>query len=279
MATTHGGASGDELILPVNAYGYTVPERNRLGWARQVLTGACMRQLGYRYVVDAAQYQRVATIDLADNGVYGNKRRYVVTDPATAGRYGYHKVSTATGAQAVGGRRNPGAMTTDEREGLFGVLPDGKSATHTADGRPIPAGGCIGAADTTLARAGQAGKAEPVNRLGGESYQHSLGDARVRAVFQAWSRCMAGRGYHVTSPLRIIDGFDLDTRTVTPAEIATARADVSCKQQTHLTDIWFDSEEAYQEKQIKGNPDQFHQAKIDHDTVMKAVTKILAGQH
>jgi hypothetical protein len=213
MATTHGGTAGDELILPVNAYDFTVPERNRLGWARQVLVGACLRRLGFGYdaATTTAQYKRLAAIDLADHGVYENKRRYVVTDPATAGKYGYHLVSTVTGAQATAGRRDPhgpGATNVAEREALIGVGLSGKPVTHTADGRPVPAGGCVGAANATLSRSGSVGEAKSVSRLDGTSYKQSLHDAKVVAAFGAWSRCMADRGYHIADPVKASDGFN-----------------------------------------------------------------------
>lgn len=280
-ATTHGGTAGNELILPINAFGYTVPERNKLGWARQILTGACMRRLGYSYndaADDAAQHERAVAVDLADHGSYGNKRRYAVTDLAIAGWYGYHLVSTVTST----GRRNPqraAPMKAAENEALTGFGAGGKPATRGGNGRPVPAGGCISAADADLADSGQVGEAKVVNQLDSRSYQQSLHDTKVTAAFRAWSTCMASKGYNIADPLRASDGFDLDTRTVTAAEIATARTDVSCKQQTRLTDIWFSSEVAYQKMQIKQHADQFHKARLEHDTVMKTVAKIVSGGH
>lgn len=283
IATTRGGAGGDELILPVNTYSFTVPERNRLGWARQVLIGACMRKLGYHHddAADAAQHKRVTAIDLADHGVYGNKRRYVLTDMTTAGKYGYHLVSTANGVRGAEDRHDPhrpGARSTAEQQALTGVDSRGRRVTRTSGGRPVPAGGCIGATDATLSHTGSVGEAGPVSRLDGASYARSLHDGRVRAAFAAWSRCMAGSGYRITSPLHASDKFDLGTSTVSAAEIATARADVACKRHTHLTDIWFGCEMAYQKTQIRRHADEFHQAKLDHDAVMEAVTATLAGQ-
>ncbi|GIH17235.1 hypothetical protein [Rugosimonospora africana] len=282
MATTRGGAGGDELVLPMNAYGYTVPERDELGRARQVLTDTCMRRLGYDTdpAAETVRFDQSAAIDLADHGVYGNKRRYVLTDPAVAARYGYHLVSTAT--QVASGPRDPrraSAPTMPEREALSGVDADGRPVTHNNNGQPIPAGGCVGAADHTLTGTGRAGEADPVSKLDADSYQHSLRDPRVLAAFDAWSHCMTGRGYHLPGPLHASDAFGLDTHTVTPAEIATAQADVACKRQTRLTDIWFESEVAYQKTQIRQHANQFHQAKLDHDSVMATVARILANHH
>lgn len=280
-ATTHGGSSGSELVLPIDAYAYTVPERDKLGWARDILIGRCMRAFGLSYdaAADKTQNSELARTDIQDNGLHGNKRRYDVTDMAIAMKYGYHLVSTVDASAANQG--NPhglGKLTATGRQILSGAGPDGKPVARSATGRTIPPGGCVGAADATLAASsGQIGEAEPVSSLDGLSYQQSLKNRKVTAAFRAWSVCMGSKGYHFASPLDANAGFNLDTKTVSARERSTARADVSCKRRTHLVDTWFGVEVAYQKTYIQQHADQFHQAKTDHDAVMKKVATIVSG--
>jgi hypothetical protein len=284
IATTHGGSSSDELVLPINAYGYTVPERDRLGWARDILIGECMRGYGFSYdaTANAAQNSRRARVDIQDHGFYGNKRRYGLTGMATAATYGYHLVSTATGVASPADQANPyglGTLSATGRAVLTGFGADGKRMSGSVSGRQVPAGGCLGAADAKLGGSGSAREAKPVSDLAGMSYEHSLKDPAVTSAFRAWSSCMTGRAYHVADPLDASNGFNLDVKTVSAHETAAARADVACKQQTHLVDFWFNVEVGYQKKWIEQHADQFHKAKSDHDTTMKLVSKIIATAH
>ena len=283
-ATIHGGDSGEEIILPVDAYKYTVPERNRLSWARDILIGRCMGGFGIRYdaAADARQNDRLGRIDVQDSGVYGNKRRYSVTDMATATTYGYHLVSTVTASPFdVGGDQDNthglGKPDAAKTAIMLGAGPDGKPVSRSASGRRIPAGGCVGAADAKLSSTGSVGEAKPVSSLAAASYDQSLKDTKVTGTFRAWSICMRGKGYHVTSPVDRITGFDIAAKTVSSREIATARADVACKQQTHLVQTWFDVEVSYQKKWIEQHADEFHQAKADHDKTMKVVSTVISS--
>jgi hypothetical protein len=283
IATTHGGTSGNELILPVNAYGYTVPERNRLGWARDILISECMHGFGFEFsAANTTQNDRLTNRETQDFGFYGNKRRYGVTDMAAAARYGYHLASTTTGATSAGNQANPAGtarLSTAERAILVGTGPDGKRMSRSASGRQVPSGGCVGAVDAKLAGSGSVGEAKPVSDLDKSSFEQSLKNAKVTTAFRAWSVCMTGKGYHFAGPLDASGAFDLDTKTVSAHETTTARADVACKQQTHLVDIWFGVEVAYQRPWIEQHAGQCHKAKTDHDTTMKLALKTTSGDH
>ncbi|GAB3976835.1 hypothetical protein GCM10029978_064840 [Actinoallomurus acanthiterrae] len=281
IATTHGGSSGIEIVLPINAYEYTVPERDQIGWARDILIGECMRGFDFSYdaAADAAQNRRLARMDMQDLGFYGNKRRYSVIDMATAASYGYHLISTTTGAPSTVDQTNPhglGRLSATKTVVMTGYGPDGKPVSRSATGRRIPAGGCVGVADAKLVGSGSVGEAKPVSELAARSFDQSLKNVKVTAAFRAWSSCMAGRGDHYTSPLDKT-GFNIDIKTVSPQETATAQADVACKQQTHLVDTWFNVELAYQKNWIEKHADEFHKAKTDHDRTMITVSRIISS--
>ena len=108
-------------------------------------------------------------MDLQDHGFYGNKRRYSVTDMATAGTYGYHLVSTATGAPGTVDQSNLyglGRLSAAKTAVMTGFVADGGRAPRSATGRQVPAGGCAGVADARLAGSGPVGEAKPVSEAG-----------------------------------------------------------------------------------------------------------------
>jgi hypothetical protein len=87
---------------------------------------------------------------------------------------------------------------------------------------------------------------------------------------------MAGEGYRYASPLDRT-GFDLDHPAVSPSEIATAQADVTCKQQTQLVSVWFHAEVEYQRKWIEQHAEEFHEVKATHELVMRIATEVTDG--
>jgi hypothetical protein len=280
FATLHGGPSHDQIALPVDAYSLTVPERDRLDHARSVLAGACMRTFGYRYDAagDKAVSDRTARNNLTDFGLYENKRRYGVTDVALATRYGYHLVSAASGSavpQDVADDHGLGKENAAEQEVRYGTDARGKRALRTASGRPIPVNGCLSAGDATFTVHGTMGDADAVRALAAASFEQSQKDPAVVTARQAWSGCLAAKGYTFADPVGN-PGFDVSTPTVSPAESAMAAADAACKLRSHLTDVWLASEAAYQRQQIAAHPADFRAAKADHDVTMQRVDQVLA---
>ncbi|SHM59723.1 hypothetical protein SAMN05216499_112132 [Actinacidiphila paucisporea] len=281
FATLHGGPAHDQLALPVDAYAYTVAERDQLALARSVTTGECLRQFGYAYdfTADKAENALVARRDLMDFGLYGNKRRYNVTDPAVAAAYGYHLVSTVTGVEKAAGsdRHGLGDRSAAEDVVLTGNDPAGTVVSRTPAGRPIPAGGCAGQGNGAFTnRDGTIGDPATITGLRSASFDRSEHDPKVTSALRAWSACLLAKGRRYASPLDD-PGFDIESRTVSPAEAAAARADVACKQQTHLTDTWLASEVTYQRQWIAAHPADFRAATAEHDATMKRVVQVIAA--
>lgn len=65
------------------------------------------------------------------------------------------------------------------------------------------------------------------------------GDSRFRAVAHAWSRCMADAGFDYMQPLDALTDprWRVEGANPSAAQIATARADIACKQRTNLVGI------------------------------------------
>ncbi|WP_327288144.1 hypothetical protein [Streptomyces sp. NBC_01198] len=279
FATLHGGPSHDQIALPADAYAFDVSERDRALLARAVTIGECLHGFGYPYDLAAEKAENAATVrkDLMDFGRYDNKRRYMVTDPVAAARYGYHLVSTVVGAGGTDGASGLGDLGTAEKRVLYGADEKNAPVTRTRQGKPIPPGGCAATGDEAVAgKSGPFGEATAVASLRSASFQQSREDPEVVAATHAWSACMAARGHTLSDPLGD-PGFDIDKPTVSPAESAMAKDDARCKQQTHLVDLWFASEVDYQRRWIASHQADFTAAKADHDETMKRVALVLAA--
>jgi hypothetical protein len=250
---THG-----DFVLPADAYAFTLPETGRIDLARELLAGKCMRRLGYTFDADAARREIPAGNDatVTDLGWYGNKRRYGVTDPAVAARYGYHLV-------------NPNLGGTSQAPGFGALTPAMRTALT---------GTCTREATTALSPDGVVGEADVVAALGSGSFRDSLHDPTVTAAFAQWSTCMLKGGFHYASPAVAGTEFDIDSPRITPAETTAASADVLCKQRTHLIDIWHGFETTDQNTRIAQDPTAFAAAEAGHDAEMRRVGAVLAAE-
>lgn len=252
-ADTHG-----DFVLPADAYAFTLPETGRIDLARELLAGKCMRRLGYAFDPDQARQQIAAgnAHTVTDLGWYGNKRRYGVTDPAIAARYGYHLVNPSLGGTSPA--PGFGALTPAMRTALTGT--------------------CTREAVTALSPDGVVGEADVVAALGSGSFRDSLHDPAVTAAFARWSACMLESGHHYASPAVAGTDFDIDSPHITPAETAAASADVVCKQRTHVLDVWHGFETTDQNGQIARHRTAFAAARSGHDVEMRRVDAVLAAE-
>lgn len=266
----------DDFVLPADAYAFTVPETGQIDLARELLAGRCMQRFGYAFDAKAAReaMDRGSRGTLSDLGYYGNKRRYGVTDATTAARYGYHLISHVMGAAPdVSPDTAPGlGPLTDV---MKTVLTGGKQPSGRVNGHQVPQGGCTREAADDLSPSGVLSESDVVAEVGGQSYRDSFAAPAVVAAFKQWSSCMRGRGYPYQTPRDAGAEFDVNTETVPPAEIAAAEADVTCKQQTHLVDIWRGYEVDFQNARIKADAAAFQTAKKAHDARMKRVADVL----
>lgn len=283
-APSGSGASTDAnssaFALPVDLFGLTAEQEGTLTLATSILTGKCMRRFGYAYdaAADRAGVEAVVKSRLADFGLYGNARRYGITDPTIALKYGYHLSSPATPTPETttrGPAHGLPPLTPAMRTILTGTAADGTVA-RSAGGQTIPDGGCLGEANKSLVASAKPPQSPLVGQIRSESFARSLEDPAVVAVFRAWSECMAGKGYPYKEPLEA--GNDLPTGGPTPTarELAVAQADVACKQQTNVVSVWVDFEISYQNAQIDKHAQELKQAKDDRDALLAAVAGVIA---
>ncbi len=224
-----------DLHLPLDTYLLSVSELDRVGQARRVLTHGCMQRLGYSFPP--------LTQGPPTGPSSWNERRYGVADPALAARYGYG-LGPRDPASHPGRPDETGANapTTAQLRALDGT-------DRTAHGVPVPAGGCTGQANQRLAAGAPAADVDLPQQLSSESFNRSSTDPAVARADTAWSRCMKAAGYRYANPLDP-PGDPRWKHGPRAVQIATATADVHCKQQTNLVGIWFTVEAGYQRQLI-----------------------------
>jgi hypothetical protein len=279
VPTPSASAAGGEALLPINAYTLTTLDIGRMGRARTLLAGSCMRRFGFEFDPQGAGPDGGQS-QVKDVGVYGNLRRYGVTDPAAAARYGYHLASTVTGEGSAStlsrSDHGLGELTSAKQAVLFGKTADGKALTQVG-GRPLPDGGCLGEARSKIATAGELTEAAVVSRISAESFQRSRNDPAVVAAIGQWSACMKSKGYTYPNPLEAAGAFDLDNPTVQVKETATAKADVECKRQVKLVDVWTAFEVRYQKSQIEQHAEELQRIRAERDEQIKRVSEIVSA--
>ena len=245
------------LTFPMDDYLVPAEQRQELQKAQNVLIDQCMRRYGFRYTAPEAT---------AGADVYGeNGRRYGLSSPALAARYGYGDPPRQAPVRAPRPARGTNeSLVLDgppdlDPKSLPGNLQEAEKArtsdknTGVVNGVKIPVAGCAGESGLKL-YAPDAAAVDitfPQN-LNAEANERSRQDSRVVRVIRDWSACMAGHGYRVPSPLGVPAALGL-TDLSGPRALTTATADVACKQKVNLVGVWYTVESAYQKVLIEKN--------------------------
>ncbi|MEV7028097.1 hypothetical protein AB0O00_39010, partial [Kitasatospora sp. NPDC093558] len=163
-----------------------------------------------------------------------------------------------------------------------GLGPGGKPAPGSAaefQGKGLPPGGCIGAAQKELTSHGGTGRdADVAVGVNYEGFERSTADPRVKAVFQDWSHCMGERGYTYATPGDALkDSRWPATTTPSAEEIATATADVECKARTNVVGVWFTVETAYENELIRQHLSELTAVKADNDAMLRYARSVTAA--
>jgi hypothetical protein len=227
------------VAMPLDNYEQVaVQQQDALAAASDLLTQQCMQAAGFSYTTAAEPGGGVATVQSLESSGYG------LTSLAQAQYLGYKQPAHGSGAGPEG-LVLPGFVGQANKHGtawtsaLLGFIP---GARVNAPRRQ----GCLQAAYLELygTLSGNPNP-DPVPAIAIQSVQWTQSDPRVLAVQRAWSACMARRGLTYKTPGQPEDrGWP---SAPTPAEIATAVADVQCKTRTNLVNTWLTVEAAYQQ--------------------------------
>ncbi|MEU6074895.1 hypothetical protein [Micromonospora sp. NPDC047074] len=218
--------------LPLDRYNLGNTEALEVRMARDAVMINCVRQFGF--TVPTPSYPR----PFVDNK---NERRYLLTSTSRARQHGY-KWPEMTKASAS--EKTP-TLGTEVQAIISG---DGPSVMSN---KRVPDGGCLGEANRHLKVDEAPGSdVDFVRRMDAKAYTAMKADSRVLAATARWSSCMESMGYHYPNPGRANDDPAFNSTVASSVEIATAVADVSCKDKAGLIDLMAAVETAYQNREI-----------------------------
>ncbi|MFE5139667.1 hypothetical protein ACFRDV_18640 [Streptomyces fagopyri] len=248
----HGGDVKDLThALPIARYEYSATQERLIARAKDGLTRACLQQFNLDYHPAAAD---------ATETPAASDRRYGISDPSEAERYGYHLAPSP--------RIMPVRSTDPSYPVLYGVV-------STFDGKKVPEGGCRAEAVRAWEKQRPATKAAEVAReIAVNSFRKSLSDSSVLKVTQQWASCMKAEGFSYSSPLAPPHDFDLDTPTAPDEERKVAVADLSCKEKTNLLRVWSSAESRIQQAAIEVNEGRLSQLSVEHEKVAEYARSI-----
>jgi hypothetical protein len=246
--------------LPLDDYHASGRDLQKLATAETLLVNQCLGRYGLELPPreEPAEYGSI------------NARRYGITDAAQAAERGYHGPAPSEDA--------PTAAATVAPEVEAVVTGQGP---RTYEGQPVPQDGCIGEARRELANGTDPAVAMDLGEsLAGETWQVSKEDSRVRSAFSAWSACMTRAGYDYADPFRANDDPAFGTAEPTPDEIAVATADVRCKREANVVNVWATVETAYQQRAIEENAEPLAVVRRNFEITEGNATAVLsaAGQ-
>lgn len=245
-----GRASGDnpaQWHLPIEAYMPTEKQRHLMAGARDGLIDACMKEAGHEEWTPAPDLPALGGKSLVD------------------WRYGIHdaNLAAARGYKPAAG----------EQEAYDRAAEDG--AVDSAGGDETALKGCAEKADGTAPAAQRAGL---VQQISGDSFEGSMKDPAVVEAFGKWSACMAKKGYTYKKPMDANDDVRFaDPYHVSSEEKETAKADISCRDQNHVQQTWFDAEVTLQESAIKKNQKALNEVKKANDAAVARASSAVHG--
>ncbi|MET7460524.1 hypothetical protein [Nonomuraea sp. NPDC005501] len=240
-------AEARALRLPFDAYKRSETDIERVERAADVLAGRCLQQKGY----DRPALPAVAMIDAP------NRRRYGVIEPLVAQRAGYRApITAAEGERDRADRARGGYRNAAERAAAHTCLQDGTGRVY------------VHGADSPL-----------LARLEREIFEQTrTTDLDVRAALGRWRSCMRARGQkEYADPLAAAADDRWADRDAEKAETAAAVADVTCKRETDLVEIWRRAEEKLQTAALTMHSADFGQVRQALEKERAEAARVVQG--
>ncbi|MFG2088510.1 hypothetical protein [Spirillospora sp. NPDC048824] len=253
--------------MPLDVYHLSGAQQAQLHNQRNIMNRNCMKAFGLSYLPHYTDRAEVIAASFAVN----NSRRYGISDPVAASRFGYHLPPQPTTGSADSGDESdssPMAMSPDKYRVFTGTRKPSASASvgKTPDtqaqkdspgdyhGKAIPPGGCAGQTDRKLLFTSQTRQVAKANQIAAElnqkAFLKTVQDSRALKANDAWRQCMTDKGHdRYTSPLKAAAAFDLN-QPVAKAEIETAVADVACQKHVEYVPTLTAIEKGYQKAAI-----------------------------
>lgn len=255
-----------DAALPLESYVLSLSERAELKSMYQELLTRCARRFGGQPLV-----------------VQPGTEELVEESRMWGGRFG---TMTAEHASTLGYHAGPGdpvvpsfgLFANDGEEPLATILygadrkvPGEEASAARADVPGLPQGGCAGEVDKLLGGDPFSTIPEDIDKLRLAAYR----DDRTQEAVRDWADCMAEAGFRYTSVDEPVDTFG-DGRALSEEELAVATADVACTKSSRWRDISFAIEKAYQERELKENPERWADVKAKGDSIYANARKAVA---
>ncbi|MFJ5992872.1 hypothetical protein [Lentzea sp. NPDC092896] len=222
--------SGKDIVLPLDRYQHSPADLTTIDRATAVLARKCLSGFGQTWAPPDPPAVPEST----------GSSRYGLVDPDQASQSGYHPVDSAP--------RQPEDRPEPAPEAM--MIYTGKG-TASVGGKRVPEGGCLGQARRELERGVPAAiPAAELIRLDQEMFEQAQRDDRVQEAMANWRKCMAAAGYDYTDVWAANNDIRWESETPLPAEIDTAKTDVTCRHGAKLVDTWLAVETAYQRQAI-----------------------------
>ncbi|HEU0131187.1 MAG TPA: hypothetical protein VFQ85_09385 [Mycobacteriales bacterium] len=258
--------------MPLDAFSLDSDDDAALLSAYRHIIHKCMRARGFTPPADGGvttgeQLDRARANAPARQGEFG------LVDPEQAARYGYsagpmQKITAGAGAESSweGQLRKYGPAYL---RALYGYDDPARASAPDKDS-------CRAVADRELDVPANGVDVDLQGRLALEAAERTRSDPRVIVAFEAWSRCMAGRGYRFREPT---EPFRAQWPRPTPsaAEIATAKTDVACKQQTRLYAIWLETERSVQAELVERHGAALAELRAFYERRVRRAQEVLRG--
>lgn len=251
--------SADRMSLPLDAFAQPQSIQVTLANAETMLIESCTHRYGFSYGI----HYPVAVQPRYD-------RLYGITDLKSAQEYGYH----GSDPSLPQGDKDAGTPKfTDLQMTILG----GNTVTKL----PMPQGlgptGCMGEASDKLAGGSSVDAGNRlVEQLTFRASDQATRDSRVSAVDKAWSACMKKSGYSYPDALAAMN-HGWPNSSVSPLEISTATADITCKQQVNYVGVHYGVETEYQKKLVDKNAAQLNSYRAALDEQAKHAASIVAA--
>lgn len=236
-------SSARPIAMPLDSYEQVAGnEQEVLVEASSLLTQRCMTARGFSYPEAAQPSAELSGLQQTENSPVG------LTKLSQAQIYGYAKPKSGTGSSGpvffglVGGQVFGQAIQDHGAAWVTALLGFSPGPVQQNRGRHE---GCIPLVTSELyGPDGGSANPDPVPGIAFQALQWTQSDPRIVAVDKAWSRCMTARGYGYGTPQEAAQKNWPSAPTT--VEIATAVADVTCKEQADLANTWLTVEAAYQ---------------------------------
>lgn len=256
-----------DAALPLESYMLSVSERAELKSLYQELVTRCARRFGGEPLVVQPGTEKL----VEDSRMWGG--RFGTLTEEHASTLGYHAGPDDPVLPSFSLFANDGEEPLATI--LYGADRDAVGE-DSPDSRPdidgLPDGGCTGEVDAMIGGNPFGIVPEDIDKMRLAAYR----DDRTQEAVLKWVDCMADAGFKFKSVDEPVDRFG-DGRALTEEELAVATADVACTRSSRWRDISFAIEKAYQERELKEDPERWAELKEKSNDIYANARKAVAG--